>query len=113
MDLSFKKQLFILYNEINKEIYSMGVQSQKINIIENQVLILAKISRSPLFSMLGEEERGLVSSLDAVLTSKFKQRLKEKLESTFDLKVTALFKDYDPGTESSSTVICFDRLVAK
>ncbi|AJY74396.1 Na-translocating system protein MpsC family protein [Paenibacillus beijingensis] len=113
MDQSFKKKLSILYNEINKEMFNVGVQSQKIYTIENQALIYAKINRLPVFNMLGEERKELLLSLESAVASSFKNLLKERIEATFNMPVTAVFKDYDPGTGYICTVISFDKTLTK
>src|SRR6478752_862977 len=74
-----KKKIATLYTQISQEIFNVGVNTQKIDIIDNKILILAK----------------------------YKKMLKQKVELLFDIQVTSLFRDYDPVTENSCTVICF------
>lgn len=109
MDYTSKKQLAILYNEVNQEIFSVGVHDQKVDIVDNKVIILARTKRLPALNALGGEHSELVLALDSALSSSYKKRLKEKLEFLFDINVTSLFRDYDPHTEKSCAVIYFDK----
>ncbi|WP_141432737.1 Na-translocating system protein MpsC family protein [Bacillus sp. 03113] len=113
MDQSFKKSLATLFNETNKEIFHVGVHEQKIEIVGNKILILARTQRIPALDALGDEHSGLVLALDAALSSRYKTLLKEKLEDMFDLKITSLFRDYDPNKGISCTVICLENQITK
>ncbi|MFD2616689.1 Na-translocating system protein MpsC family protein [Terrilactibacillus laevilacticus] len=102
-----KKSLAIINNEINKQIFNIGVQDQKIDILDNKILIIARTKRIPALSILEEDYHPLVSSVDSALSVKYKQLLKEKIEKAFDLKITYLFRDYDPLVERTCIVLCF------
>ncbi|WP_318618429.1 Na-translocating system protein MpsC family protein [Priestia megaterium] len=102
-----KKKIATLYTQISQEIFNVGVNTQKIDIIDNKILILSQSKRMPALEALSEEYRELVMSLDAALSTKYKKMLKQKVELLFDIQVTSLFRDYDPVTENSCTVICF------
>ncbi|MDO6849634.1 Na-translocating system protein MpsC family protein [Priestia megaterium] len=102
-----KKKIATLYTQISQEVFNAGVSTQKIDIIDNKILILAQSKRMPALDALSEEYKELVMSLDAALSTKYKKMLKQKVELLFDIQVTSLFRDYDPATENSCTVICF------
>ncbi|MGP7818784.1 Na-translocating system protein MpsC family protein [Niallia sp. 01092] len=108
MDYSFKKKLATLFNDTNKEIFHVGVHEQKINIIDNKILILAKTQRVPALDALGDEHSELVLALDSALSSRYKKLLKANFEAMFDLKISSLFRDYDPNKGISCTVICIE-----
>ncbi|WP_078412123.1 Na-translocating system protein MpsC family protein [Priestia abyssalis] len=109
MNSSFKKQLSQLYNEVNQEIYSAGVSKQKIDIVDNRIVIFAQTKRSPLISVLSERYPELTLSVDGALAVEYKRRLKEKLEKQFGVKVTTIFKDYDPASEHACTVVYLEQ----
>jgi uncharacterized protein YbcI len=111
MNPNFKKQLAQLYNEINQEIYSSGVQKQKIDIVDNKIIIFAQAKRAPLLSVLSERFNELTLTVDAALSIEFKRKLKEKFETLFHLKVISIFKDYDPFTQTSCTIIYLDQTI--
>ncbi|WP_252312168.1 Na-translocating system protein MpsC family protein [Sinobaca sp. H24] len=99
-----KKELALRYNEINKEFYQHGVQSQKIELSESQITIFASVSRTPMLDTLADRP-DLVLFIDASLNHKYKQRIKDILASEFDLAVKAIYKDFDQDTNTSCTVI--------
>ncbi|MEM1502517.1 Na-translocating system protein MpsC family protein [Domibacillus sp. 8LH] len=105
MNASFKKQLSQLYNEVNQEIYSTGVSKQKIDVVENRIVIFAQTKRSPLISALGRRYPELTLSVDGALAMEYKHSLKERIEEQFGLTVTAIFKDYDAVSQHACTVI--------
>ncbi|MGG3571803.1 Na-translocating system protein MpsC family protein [Bacillus gobiensis] len=107
MDQDFKKRLATLFNEINKEIFRVGVHDQKIEIQDGKILIFSRSKRIPALDALMDEHSELVFSIDYALSLKYKKLLKKKVEQEFDIKITALFRDYDPGNERSCTVICY------
>lgn len=109
MDHTCKKKLATLFNETNKEIFSVGVHEQKIEILENKILILARTKRIPALDALSEEHSELVLALDSALSKRYKKLLKQKIESDFDIKISSLFRDYDPNKGISCTVICFEK----
>ena len=41
----FKKQLFKVYNDINKEIYGFGVIELKINILDDMIVFITRHNR--------------------------------------------------------------------
>lgn len=105
MDSSFKKQLSQLYNEVNQEIYSVGVSKQKIDIQDNRIVIFAQTKRSPLISVLSDRYSELTVSVDGALAREYKRRLQEKFEKQFGMKILTIFKDYDSIIEHACTVI--------
>ncbi|MTT32920.1 DUF2294 family protein [Terrilactibacillus sp. BCM23-1] len=108
-----KKSLAIINNEINKKIFNIGVQDQKIDVLDNKILIIATTKRIPALSFLEEDYHQLVLSVDSALSIKYKQLLKEKIEKTFDKKITYLFRDYDPIVQRTCIVICFDQPITQ
>ncbi len=58
-----KKKIATLYTQISQEIFNVGVNTQKIDIIDNKILILAQSKRMPALEALSEEYRELVMSL--------------------------------------------------
>lgn len=109
MSSSFKKQMSQLYNEVNQEIYSTGVNKQKIDILDNRIVIFAQTKRSPLISVLSERYPELTLSVDGALAVEYKRRLKEKFQEQFGMKVTTIIKDYDSASEHACTVIYLEQ----
>lgn len=113
MEQVTKKSIATLYNQVSKEIFGIGVHDQKIDMIDNKIMIIARTKRLPALDALSDEYSELVSSLDAALSSTYKRLLKEKLEILFDVKITSLFRDYDTEKGIACTVICFDNDIAE
>jgi uncharacterized protein YbcI len=106
---SFKKKLAQLYNQIEQEIIGLGTREQKIEIINNKIVIFSQNKRVPALTILGKNHPELTMSVDAALVSEFKARLKKQIETLFNLKVVTILKDYDPETESSCTVVYLEK----
>lgn len=111
MNRTFKKQLAALFNETSKEIFGTGVHDQKIEIVGDKVLIIARTKRISALDALSDEYADLVLSLDSALTSRYKKIFKEKIENELNLKIISIFRDYEPSSSSSCTVICFESLI--
>lgn len=109
MNSSFKKQLSQLYNEVNRDIYSIGVNKQKIDIQDNRIVIFAQTKRSPLISVLGERYPELALSVDGALAAEYKRRLKDQFEKLFGMKIITIIKDYDAASEHACTVIYLEQ----
>jgi hypothetical protein len=109
MDHTFKKKLATLFNDINKDIFSVGVHDQKIEIQDGKIIIFSRSKRIAALDALMDEHSELVYSIDYALSLKYKKLLKQRCEQEFGLKITALFRDYDPGIEQSCTVICYEK----
>ncbi|MDQ0859969.1 Na-translocating system protein MpsC family protein [Bacillus sp. V2I10] len=108
-----KKQLAALYNEISKEIFSIGVHDQKIDIIDNKAFIFASSKRIPALDALKDEYSELVFSLDSALSSRYKKLLKERLEKSLNVNISSVFRDYDPVQRTACTVICFENSIIR
>lgn len=102
---SFKRKLSQLYNGVNQEIYSAGVNKQKIDILDNCIIIFVQTKRSPLISVLSERYPELTLSVDWDLAIEYKRRLRENFEKQFGMSLITIFKDYDSASEHACTVI--------
>ncbi|KGR91348.1 hypothetical protein CD30_05870 [Ureibacillus massiliensis 4400831 = CIP 108448 = CCUG 49529] len=94
--------------KVYQEIFGVGVHDQKIDISDNKIIILAGTKRIVALDSLSEEYGELVSALDAALSTKYKNRIKEELEALYNIKVIGLFGDYDPKAVMSCIVVCFE-----
>jgi Fe-S cluster biosynthesis and repair protein YggX len=75
---SLKRQVAQVYNKISQEMYGVGVKKQKIEIIDDKIVIFIR---------------------------EYKIRLKEQLEKLLNLKVATILKDYCPETEAACVVV--------
>ncbi|CAM3728437.1 hypothetical protein GCM10009865_27220 [Aeromicrobium ponti] len=104
---TFKKDLAHLYNRINQEIYGVGVKKQRIETIDDRVIIFAQHKRVQALKMLSKNFHHLTISVDSALIAEFKSLFKVHIEATLDLEVRTILKDYDPVTEEACTIIYF------
>jgi hypothetical protein len=102
---SLKRQVAQVYNKISQEMYGVGVKKQKIEIIDDKIVIFSENKRIPALSVLRDKYSELTLSADAALIREYKIRLKEQLEKLLNLKVATILKDYCPETEAACVVV--------
>lgn len=101
----FKKKLFQIYNETNKEIYGSGVIELKINVSHESIMFFTRHNRIQALKALEERYFVLKQSVDHALFQEFKLLLGEKLKERLDLIPKALLRDYDPGSKIAVTIV--------
>mgnify|MGYP003802729587 CR=1 FL=1 len=101
----FKRQLTIIYNNINQELFSAGVQSLHITVMGNKVIILAEHHRIPSLKALDECYREKTKEIDVLLGEIFKERLKVELQQQLSVDAQHIFRDYDHLDEMVATLI--------
>jgi len=109
---SLKRELIALYNQVNQQNFDVGVRQQRIEILGDQIVIVAEHRRVPALTTLDESHRWLTRMVDAALLDVYKARLKEGVEALLGLRVRVVLKDYDPETQMSATVILLEGPVA-
>jgi len=102
-----KQEIVKIYNSINQEIFGIGIKSQRIEVVADKVFIFATHKRIPALKILDADHRSLTASVDMLLMEANKRMLKEQIERQLGLEVLSVFKDYDPQTEHSGTIIVF------
>ncbi|MFE8694948.1 Na-translocating system protein MpsC family protein [Cytobacillus sp. FJAT-53684] len=110
---SLKKDLANLYNRVNQDIYGVGVKKQRIETLDDRVIIFAQHKRVQALRMLSKNFQHLTISVDSALITEFKSLFKGQIESTLQLKVKTILKDYDPFTEEACTIIYFGEYLNK
>lgn len=106
---TFKQEILKVYNAVNRRIFNTGVRQQNVELAGNKIIILSLNARVPALKLLDEEYSGMTDYLDHLLTQVFKKQIKEAVEERFQLRVIAVFKDYDTASEYSGTILCLDR----
>lgn len=106
MDMNkLKRQVSRIYNSINQELFSAGVQSLHITIAANKIIILAEHHRIPSLKALDESHREKTKEIDVLLGEIFKKRLKAELQQQLSVNVQNIFRDYDHLAEMVATLI--------
>jgi hypothetical protein len=108
---ALKKSLAQLYNRVNQDIYGVGVKKQRIECMEDRVMIFAQHKRVPALQILGRNFQTLTLTVDSALIVEFKSMLKRYIEETLKIKVKTILKDYDPVTEEACTIIYFKEII--
>ncbi|MFZ4452595.1 Na-translocating system protein MpsC family protein [Salibacterium aidingense] len=102
---SQRQQIARLYNKVNQEMYGIGVRKQKVEMMEDKIVIFGQHQRVPALSVIDQKNPPLSLSVDTTLIEEFKSRLKKQLESELELQVKTILKDFDPETEEAAAVI--------
>lgn len=105
---SLKRELIALYNQVNQQEFDVGVRKQRIEILGDQIVIVAEHRRVPALTALDGTHRWLTRMVDAALLDVYKARLKEGIEALLGQRVRVVLKDYDPTTQMSATVILLE-----
>lgn len=103
-----KKELFRLFNAVNKEVYGYGVTEFKITCVDNMVIFTTKDNRVHTLQVLEERHMALKRNVDQALFDEFKLRLYDKLTNEIQMQPTALFRDYDPESKLAVTIAIFN-----
>ena len=104
----FKQQIQAINNRTNKEIFQVGLLWQKVEVFEDAILLITKNKRVPALKALDHTDRTTTRMIDLALLEEYKRRLLKALTEELNIKAISIFKDYDPLTELSVTVIIKD-----
>ncbi|MCI9216683.1 Na-translocating system protein MpsC family protein [Lachnospiraceae bacterium 42-17] len=100
-----KKQLFEIYNAVNKNIYGFGTNDVKVITIDNLIIFSAHHNRVPCLKALEKNYFTLKESVDAAIMKVFKEQLHEQLTNKMDIHPKAILRDYSADTLIVITVI--------
>ncbi|QRG66250.1 Na-translocating system protein MpsC family protein [Brevibacillus choshinensis] len=107
----FKQELTKVYNEVNLQLFQIGVKRLRVDFVGDRILFMTYHRRVPAIRSVDEKNRELTRMMDILLIDEFKVLLKERLEVKYEIKVVSILKDYDPETELSATVVVLDQNV--
>lgn len=107
----FKQELTKVYNEVNLQLFQIGVTRLRIDFVGDRILFMTYHRRVPAIRSVDEKNRELTRMMDILLIDEFKGQLKQRLEAKYETKVVSILKDYDPETELSATVVVLERNV--
>ncbi|MEZ2719857.1 Na-translocating system protein MpsC family protein [Paenalcaligenes hominis] len=93
------------YNRVNMAIFSGGVISLKIDIVQDKILIIANHKRVAALDYLSKENAIVSDLADNYLVKSFKKEFIKLLENDYGFDILSLFKDYDTRSELSLTAI--------
>lgn len=106
-----RRDVLKIYNQINQEIYEIGISKHKIEYSENRLMIFAVHKRIAALKVMRKNFPELVSYANTAIFSEFKTQLKEALEELTGLTINTVLMDYDGNTQQSCTIVYFDENV--
>lgn len=107
----FKQEILRINNKVNMEVFKQGVLTQRVDVMHNRAVIVARNRRVSLLSLPYEMDKASTEVMDRTLINIFKQRFIQLMQEELGLTVIAHLKDYDPALEISASVTFFDRQV--
>ncbi|MFC4769196.1 DUF2294 domain-containing protein [Effusibacillus consociatus] len=106
-----KQELIKDYNEVNLQLFEVGVRQQRVDIISDKILFMTVHHRVSAIRSVDRKNREITRLMDVLLIDEFKRHLRLSIENKYGFKVVTILKDYDPETELAATVIVLDREV--
>ena len=103
-----KKQLFEIYNDVNKMVYGFGTSESKIFFVDNMIVFSVQHNRVPCLMALEDDYLVLKETVDAAIMNVFKERLRKELEERLGLHTKAVLRDYAYGCLTAVTVVILD-----
>ena len=105
----FKQAVLRINNRVNMEIFGQGLLSQRMDVIQNEVLITARNARVNLLSLTFDVDKNTTETMDRLLIVKFKKHFIEEVRWELGVTVLSHLKDYDPELEISISVSIFEK----
>ena len=100
-----KQRILTIYNATNQHVWGTGVRQQRVELLRDQVMVVAVHQRVPALASLDHTRRDLTRQVDVALVDLYKSVFRAALETELGLNVSAVLKDYDPATQLSCTVV--------
>ncbi|MDK2824265.1 MAG: hypothetical protein PWP71_2183 [Clostridia bacterium] len=104
----FKQQIQAINNKINIELFQVGLLWQKVEVLDNAILLITRNKRVPALKAIDAIDRNTTRFIDLALLDEYKRRFKKALVEELGINFVTIFKDYDPETEISVTLIIKD-----
>ena len=102
---STKKELFEVYNQVNKDIYGYGTTELKVHIVDSMIVFTVHHKRVPCLQAIEKEYRTVKENADAAIMKVFKKELARRLRERFGAEILSVLRDYDYETMTAVTVI--------
>jgi len=107
----FKQEILRINNKVNMEVFKQGLLTQRVDILHNRAVIVAKNRRVSLLSLPYEMDKASTEIMDRTLINIFKQHFIRLMKEELGVTVVAHLKDYDPDIEVSVSVTFFEKPV--
>ena len=103
-----KQEILRIYNAVNQQISGVGVSRQRVDLLDDRILIVAEHQRVRALASLDDSQRDVTRAVDVALVDESKRRLAVELRDVLGLAVRVILKDYDPVTQLAATVMILD-----
>jgi hypothetical protein len=103
-----KQEILRIYNAVNQQISGVGVSRQRVDLLDDRILIVAEHQRVRALASLDDSQRDVTRAVDVALVDESKRRLAVELRDVLGLSVRVILKDYDPVTQLAATVVILD-----
>lgn len=107
----FKQEVIRINNKVNMEVFGQGLLSQRVEIFQDKILIIANNRRVKVLSMVDRTDNATTKLMDVALITEFKERFITMMDEQLGLKVLSHLKDYDPKLEISISVTILEKPV--
>jgi hypothetical protein len=107
----FKQVVMKINNKANIEVFGQGLAAQRLEIINDKILIIAHNKRAKVLSTI-DHKNSLTSRLsDMALITEFKQLFIMYMREELGIRVLTHLKDYDPAYQLSVSVTLLEKPV--
>ena len=107
----FKQEMLKINNSINMEVFNQGLHQQRLEVVDDKVIIIARNNRVKVLSVFDKCDPAMARMADLALLNEFKQRFVKTVEAYFGVPILSFMKDYDPKLEMSVSVTFYERPV--
>lgn len=107
----FKQAVLRINNKVNMVIFGQGLLEQRIEVIQDKVLIVAKNRRVRVLGWVDNIDRETTEMMDRALINQHKRLFIEMMRDEMGVTVLSHLKDYDPKLETSISVSFFEKPV--
>lgn len=107
----FKQEILRINNKVNMEIFKQGLLTQRVDVMHNRAVIIAKNRRVAVLDLPYVIDKASTEIMDRTLINIFKQRFIQLMKEELGVTVVAHLKDYDPEHEIAASVTFFEDTV--
>lgn len=107
----FKQEILRINNKVNMEIFKQGLLTQRVDVMHNRAVIIAKNRRVAVLDLPYVMDKASTEIMDRTLINIFKQRFIQLMKEELGVTVVAHLKDYDPEHEIAASVTFFEDTV--
>ena len=107
----FKQEMLKINNSVNMEVFNQGLHQQRLEIVSDKVIIIARNNRVKVLSVFDQCDPAMARMADLALLTEFKRRFVKTVEAHFGIPILSFIKDYDPKLEMSVSVTFYDKPV--